>query len=159
MSTSTAIIEDAYRVLGVNSDVSTVDAALVTKGFTIWQSVLADLLKEDIVLEETVSGTTTTIAVPALIGDELNEPLAARNHLVNYLAMFLIQYARVPVAGLTVPPLIYSKQMLENKYKVHIIPNKVMPSLLPRGQGGANSRTNDTFFDGQTIADDVTSSV
>lgn len=161
MSTSTEIIEDAFTELGVNSTVSTVDAALVTAGFTKWKSILADFIKKEIILAETdpITDITTTIAVPTTIGQELNEPPASRHHLVNYLAMHLLGMARVDPATLKLPPLVYTLNEIEKSWKVHVIPRKTLSSLLPRGQGGNKTRTNDAFFDGQTIKDDVESDI
>ena len=157
MSTAQSIVEDAFTALGSNSEVKTVSTTLVDDGFIIFQGILANLIKNDIILSETVSGTTTTIAVPTAKTDELNEPLAARYHLVNYLAVYLIPTARTPAETLKVPPAPFSLNELASLYQVHVIPNKIMSRLLPRGQGSQTRIGERTFFNGQTIANDTTS--
>lgn len=157
MSTAQAIVEDAYRVLGSNSEVRSVSTALVDKGFTILQSVLADLIKNDIILEETVSDVTTTIAVPTAKTDELSEPLASRNHLVNYLAVFIMPYARTPTETIKIPPAPFSLSQMASIYRVHAIPNKILSRLLPKGQGARTYIHESAFFNGEVIDNDTDS--
>ena len=158
MSTAQEIVQDAYDSIGRGSEILATDQSLLDRGLLELRSLMEGLRKQDIILAETVSGTTTTIALPTVLGDELNEPVAARSHLVNMLAALLAPSARVELASLNVPPYAWCADQLEVMYRVHTIPSKRTSRLAPRGQGSRYGRTSNTFFNGEAIADDVSTS-
>ncbi len=158
MSTAQEILEDAYARIGRGSEILAVDSTLLSDGLNVLISRMEFLRKNEIILEETVSGTTTTIALPTLLSDELDEPAAAREDLVNYLAVYLAPLSRTPIADMKAPPAAFSLGNLRGLYYQPAAPNKVPSKLLPRGQGARNGRGSATFFGGESIADDVTES-
>lgn len=156
MSTAQEIIEGALNSIGVGSELIDVDSSILDESLNHLISCMETLRKRGIILEETVSGTTTTIAVPSALGDELDEPAAARMHLIHYLAMHLVAISRAPSeAALKVPPLKYTEDALWDMYYQDDIPNKVPSKLLPRGQGGDRGLSVDPFFRGEALDNDA----
>ena len=157
MSLASAIIQDAYDAIGRGSEILTTDASLTNRALLDLQSIMEELRKNGVVLEETVSGVTTTIALPTATTDELDEPVAARMHLVNILAVYSATHSRVDLSGQSLPTIPQSEARLDRMYKVHTIPSKVPSSLAPKGQGSRYGRNSATFFDGTALDDDLTS--
>lgn len=158
MSTATALIQDAYDSIGRGSVLISTDTTLLDRALLDLISILEDLRLNEVILSDTVSGTTTTIVTPTALSDELDEPKAARLHLVNMLAVTVASAARANPADMQLlPPLSYSRDALTRLYRAHVIPNKVPSKLLPRGQGSRRDRINGTFFDGEALDNDATS--
>lgn len=156
MSTAQEIIDDALASIGVGSEFVDVDSTITNACLNHLISCMETLRKRGIILEGTVSGTTTTVAVPSALSDELNEPAAARMHLINYLASHLVAFSRAPTeAALKVPPMKYSERQLWTLYYQDDIPNKVPSKLLPRGQGGDTNLNFDPFFRGEALDNDA----
>ena len=57
MSLASAIIQDAYDAIGRGSEILTTDASLTNRALLDLQSIMEELRKNGVVLEETVSGT------------------------------------------------------------------------------------------------------
>lgn len=123
-------------------------------GLSTLQSCMETLREHEIILEQTVDGVTTTIALPTTLDSELNEPMAARMHLVNYLAIHMIPFARS--TNVTAPPASYSMDALARMYRKPTIPNKVPSTLLHRGQGSRRGSYGSEFFNGEALDNDVT---
>jgi len=155
MSTALAIITDSFTALGVNSDLKPVAQELLDDALPILRSTMETLRKNDIILEETVSGVTTTIALPAALANEIDEPVAARMHLIHYLAVNLIPLARVGSDTLKIPTQDTSMGEMSKMYRVHVIPRKTPSTFLPRGQGHRNYRIGGAFFNGEALTDDA----
>ena len=157
MSLASEIIQDAYDSIGRGSSILSTDATLTSNGLQVLISVLEELRINNIILEETVSGTTTTIATPTAASDELNEPLAARLNLVNLVAAYLATSARAkPEDMQLLPPASFSREGLSKMYRQHDIPNKIPSKTLPRGQGSRGGRVSGAFFNGEALANDAT---
>lgn len=156
MSTAQHIIERSLRSIGLGTKHQDFKQSLLDDCLPILISCLETLRKRGIILEETVSGTTTTITVPSALSDELDEPAAAYSHLINYVAPHLVALAQAdPQDALRVPPLKYSEDALFDMYYQDDIPNKVPSKLLPRGQGGDRGLSVDPFFRGEALDDDA----
>lgn len=159
MSTAQEIIEDAYASIGRGSEILSIDSTLLSAGLNWLITCMETLRKNDIILEETVSDVTTTIAVPSSLSDELDEPAAARGHLVNYLAVHLASISRVNPADITtLPSARYSMEQLGLMYREHSIPNKEMSTLMPRGQGHKGYRSQGVYFNGEALDNDASES-
>lgn len=156
MSLASEIIADAADAVGLGSELLATDATITARALLSLRSLMETLRKNEIILEETVGATTTTIALPTLASDELDEPTAAREHLVNLLAVYMIPYGRVPLDTLKLPTAPQSINLLAKMYRQHTIPTKVPSTLLPRGQGGNRDRVSSTFFNGNALDNDAT---
>jgi hypothetical protein len=154
MSTAQDIIQDAYDSIGRGSELLDTDSSLLDKGLKYLRSRMEFLRKKGVILEETVSSVTTTIALPDALTDELDEPVAATVDLTNYLAVYIAAQSRIDISSFAVPPASFSFRNLASLYRVHTIPNKVPSKFLPMGQG---SDRLSTFFSGQALDDDATS--
>lgn len=156
MSTAQEIITDALASIGVGSELIDTDSTILDACLNHLISCLETLRKRGVILEETVSGTTTTIAVPSALSDELNEPAASRMHLVNYVAPHLVAISRAPSeAAFKVPPIPYSFDALWDMYYQDDIPSIIPSKLLPRGQGGDTTLNFDPFFRGEALDKDA----
>lgn len=157
MSTAITIIKRAYNHIGAHSEVMPIPASLLVDALPYLVSSMETLRKNDIVLEETVSGTTTTIAVPTTLTSELSEPSASTMHLIKYLAPELAEIARVE----TTPKVFAGKREAYNDlarmYRQITTENIVPSALLPRGQGATRGVLRSPFFDGNAIDDDASS--
>lgn len=159
MSTAQEVIQSAFNKIGRGSEILTTDQSLLDEGLLELKSIMEELRKNEIILAETVNGVTTTIALPTLLADELDEPVASRQHLVNILAVNAMSLSRAkPDKVFAVPPVSYSLGRLEKLYSVHTVPDKVPSRLLPRGQGARYGQTQGAFFRGEAIDPDVTES-
>ena len=158
MSLASEIIQDAFDSIGRGSSILPTDATLTARGLLTLISILEELRINSIILAETVDGTTTTVATPTVASSELNEPKASRLHLVNFLAIHLAAAARAkPEDMQLLPPASYSREALTRMYRVHVTPNKVPSKTLPLGQGASRGRGQSTFFNGQALDNDSTS--
>lgn len=155
MSLASEIIQDAYDSIGRGSELLTTDTSLTDKGLRYLRSRMEFLRKNDIILEETVSGVTTTIALPTLLTDELDEPAACTIDLINYLAVYIAAQSRLDAKDFMIPTAQFSFDNMARLYRVHTIPNKIPSKLMPRGQGGRRGQISGTFFNGQALADDA----
>lgn len=157
MSTAQEIIEDAYKRIGRGSELFDTDSTFLDDGLNVLRTVMETLRKQDIILEETVSDVTTTIALPSALTDELSEPVAARDHLVNYLAVSLIPTARYEInaAGVPIPSLTQTRYELSKMYLQHTPPTKTPSTLLPRGQGSRYGYNESAFFEGEALDRDA----
>jgi hypothetical protein len=153
MSTALEIIQDAYDSIGRGSEILATDATLLTKGLRYLRSRMEFLRKKGVILEETVSGVTTTIALPTLSSDELDEPVACTIDLINYLAVYIAAQARIDISSYAIPNESFSFNNMASLYRVHTIPSKVPSTFLPMGQG--TDRLS-TFFTGQALDKDDT---
>lgn len=155
MSTAAEIIQDAYDSIGRGSEFQTTDDSLTNKGLRYLRSRLEYLRKNDIILEETENDVTTTVALPTLLTDELNEPVAATVDLTNYLAAYIAAQSRVNPADITIPSAQFSFDNMAILYRKHEIPSIIPSRLLPMGQGSRRYRLGNTFFNGQAVDKDA----
>jgi hypothetical protein len=158
MSTAQEIIQDAADNIGRGSEITSTDSSILNRGLVDLRSIMEGLRKDNIILEETVNDVTTTIDLPDALGDELNEPVASRIHLVNMLAIHMATQSRVNLAerGVPIPTVTKSRNELARMYRQYNIPNKHPSRLMPRGQGSKSNRRESTFFNGEELSNDVT---
>ena len=153
MSLASEVVQDAFDAIGRGSEILDTDQSLLDIGLLYLISCMETLRKNYIILEETVGAVTTTIAVPTALTDELDEPAAARMHLVNYLAVYLLAPARVDISTMKVPPAAFSFDQLRNMYYSYVPPAIIPSRLLPRGQGAG--RSQGAFFQGEELDGDA----
>ena len=140
MSTGTAIIEDALKLLGVNSVLSPAAPENITDGMNVLNSMLEDWLSKGIHIG------FTPLEVP---GDELNEPQDATNAIKSNLAIEMSPY--FDNGGNIVSPALAGRakrQMADIKilYEVFHIPPKVISSTTPLGAGNRRGVNNLQYF-------------
>lgn len=155
MSLASEIIQDAYDSIGRGSELLDTDTSLTNKGLRYLRSRMEFLRKNDIILEETVADVTTTIELPTLLTDELNEPAACTIDLINYLAVYIAAQSRTNIQDLMLPTAQFSYDNMARLYRVHTIPNKIPSKLLPLGQGSRRDQIAGTFFNGQALDNDA----
>lgn len=144
MSSGTEIVKSALRLIGAHSIAAPADPESIVIGKDTLNSMLQGWLSTGINMG------TTPLEVP---GDELNEPIDARNGITYNLAVLL--YSNYGSAGKPISPLVLlnaasEKRFIKSAYQVHAIPKKVVSSTLPRGQG------NSVFWDGAYFAEGET---
>ncbi len=129
MSTGTKIILRALQAIGAHSVVSPASPASIELGMENLNSMLELWLDQDIQIG------FTPLQAP---GDELNEPLSARNIIIFNLAVTLAPNFDNGVAIVT-PKLKAAADKgyndLARLYKKISVPLKIPSSTLPKGQG------------------------
>ncbi|WP_347851978.1 hypothetical protein [Planktomarina sp.] len=155
MSTAVTIIKRALNHIGAHSDIMPAPTSVLAASLDYLVTAQETLRKNEIILEETVSEVTTTIAVPTALTTELNEPVAATTHLIRYLAPDLCDLARVEAT----PKIMLGKQSAYNAlarmYRQATITNIAPSKLLPKGQGSTRGVNRHPFFNGNALADDT----
>lgn len=137
MTTGTKIIERALTHIGVNSPLKSVNPESVTQGMDTLNSLIASWQDEGIEMG----------AVPLKTpGQELSEPLGARNGIEFNLAV--IMAPDFPSA--TISPFVLRQASIgfndiKINWQILTIPKKKTRGTLPMGQG--NRRRERNFFD------------
>ena len=153
MTTATKLIERSLSSIGANSPVNPVDPSIIEACLPVLVAELAYLAKKEIVLAETVSDVTTTIAIPTTLASELDEPQGAYQMLIDRLLPKFAPLCRIPV---TIEMQAGAQKAIHNLYNgwgVSTIPDKIPSRLLPLGEGNTGSGKA-RFFSGQTLDDD-----
>lgn len=129
MSSGTDIIQEALGEIGAHSIAAVADPDSIVKGMNVLNSMLQLWLSKGIDLG------IVPLDAP---GDELSEPLDARTGIVENLAILLapkFDNGKVVVSQTLKDNARLSKVEIKNLYQVLTIPDKVVSSTLPRGQG------------------------
>jgi len=140
MSTGTVIIERALQLIGANSVVAPATPDSIVLGMENLNSMLEMWLSDNIELGY------TPLEAP---GDELNEPIDSRNGIISNLSLFIAP-AFDNGKQIVSPSLTRSANRDFNKikalYQRLTIPDKVVSSTLPVGQGNQRGFRQRAFF-------------
>ena len=140
MSTGTAIITDALKLIGVNSVVTPPAPENIIDGMNTLNSMLETWRSLDIIIG------TTPLGVP---GGELSEPPDTRNAIVSNLAISIAPYFSNGKQIVTpeLKSLATSQyNTISDIYKNNPIPKKVLSSTTPVGSGNRNGVNNLNYW-------------
>lgn len=154
MTTAIDIIHASLEMVGGHSHVMPADPSVMNRSLIRLKTALETLKGRQIILEETVSGVTTTVSTPTNLTSELNEPDGATDHLIKYLSADL-----APIAGVPITPDIRSYKQagfvqLSLLYSQYTIDKKVPSGTLSMGQGNTGIPSRSAFFSGKALAND-----
>ena len=132
MSTGTSIVERALGKIGANSIPAPADPSSIVEGGETLGSMLQSWLSDNIDLG---------IVPLASLGDDLGEPADTTNAIIDNLALLLLpSFPNLPVTPTLVINARVGFDTVKRLYQNLTIPDKVVSSTLPRGQG------NQRFF-------------
>ena len=140
MSTGTAIIKDALKAIGVHSVAVPAAPENINDGMNALNSMLETWLSKNIVIG------FTPLSTP---GDELNEPTDTRDGIVWNLAVNLGPYFDngTTIVSQTLRSLARdSYNDISNLYEVVEIPDIVVSSTTPIGEGNRVGINNGVYF-------------
>lgn len=138
MSSGTSIVENALEEIGAHSIPAPAAPESIVKGEKTLSSMLQSWLSEGIDLG--------IVPLPAP-GDELGEPEDTTNAITYKLALLLLpSFPGLPVTPTLVVNARTEFDTVKRLYQVFTIPDKVVSSTLPRGQG------NQRFFRSRVFA-------
>lgn len=145
MSTGTEIIKDALQKIGAHSVATPANPEAIEAGRKALNSMC------EMWLSEGIRFGFTPLKVP---GDDLNEPADARNGIVFNLAIMLAPDFGKDVSSNLNRMATTTFAKIRNIYEVVTVPDRVVSSTLPKGQGNHESFGSDqTFFrDGETVS-------
>lgn len=148
MSTGTALIQDAARLIGAHSIVAPIDSDSIEVGFVALNNMMALWLSQGIDLQH------VPLEVPA---DEMAEPGDTRNAIIEQLALQLAPYffTGQSVVSADLRALANRDFMfVKNIYQILSIPDKTVTATLPKGEGNSKGVDRQIFFgNGATIND------
>lgn len=133
MSIGTEIIEDALKTLGAHSIVSPPDPEAISVGLRVLNSMM-ELWQS--------RGILVGFVPLKVAGDDLQEPIDARNAIISNLALGLAAYfdnGKNVVSQELQAAANRDFGQIQVLYQRHTIPNKKISSTTPLGQG--NFRT------------------
>lgn len=140
MSSGTSIIQEALQNIDSHSVVDPAIPESITLGMRRLNSWLQLLLSNDIDLG------TTPLKVP---GDELNEPLDARQAIIDNLSILLAPTFESEGRSIVSPTLMRNAKAgliaIETLYLNHTIPDKVISSTTPLGAGNTRGTRRRVF--------------
>jgi hypothetical protein len=148
MSDGTTIIQSALKLIGKHSIVQPADPESVEIGKFTLNSMLQLWLSQNVDM-----GIVPLNAE----GDELGEPLDARQGIINNLAILMapnFDNGDVVVSQTLMANARLSKAEIKRLYRSITIPNKVVSSTLPKGAGNqvqSNYWTDTYFVKGSTL--------
>ena len=134
MSIGTDIIQEALNQIGAHSIVSPADPESIVKAMKVLNSML------QLWLSKSIDMGTTPLKNP---GDELNEPLDGRQVIIYNLAVKtapMFENGKVIVSQDLKRNALSGFDDIRSLYQVITIPDKVVSSTLPRGQGNTRFR-------------------
>lgn len=147
MSSGTKIIENALKLIGAHSIAQPADSKSISIGRDMLNSMLQLWLSQNIVLGH------TPLDAP---GDPLNEPADATNAIEQNLAIEmapLFDNGKVNVSKKLEDNARRNFQLVKTIYQKVTVPNKVVSSTTPRGEGNRRYLNDSAFFDkGETIS-------
>jgi hypothetical protein len=164
MSTAQEIIEYSLGSVGKHSPQNPASTDLLNDCLPYLRGLIHELELDSILLRQLNSdGVTydyeiTDEANVTTLAQELNEPPAATQYLAVLLLERIAPLVLIPLDGMILSRVGDAQRALESRYKTYTIPSKRPSKLLPRGQGGKRDRIEQTFWQGEAIANDYTSS-
>lgn len=143
MSTGTEIVEDALRAAKVTSVAVPSEPEDLDTGFERLKSMIQLWLSYGVVLN------TNPIAA---VGEDFDEPLDARNAIVDNLAVSLAHYYSIPISPDLANNALVGLNQVKTLYQEFTIPDLVVSSTLPTGAGNSKGIDAKNFFNkGDTI--------
>ena len=146
MSTGTEIVKEALQLIGAHSVLQPAAPESIDIGLKRLKSMIETWLTKDI----NIGATPLDV-----VGDELNEPLDCRDGVIFNLAVRCgpsFDNGKANVSTTLANLARQQFQFIENNYSVITIPDKVISSTLPLGQGNYENFGEGAFFDeGSTI--------
>lgn len=146
MSTGTIIIQDALKRIGAHSLLSPAPPEAIESGLNALNTMIEEWI--DI-------GIQIGVVPLSVAGDDLNEPPAARLAIVNNLAIAVapeFDSGKVIVSDTLARRARAGYLQTKKMYQSLTIPDKVVSSTLPVGQGNSRAANSRTFFqEGETI--------
>ena len=140
MSTGTEIIEDALGEIGVHSVAAPANPESIELGMRKLNSMCETWLSKDIKIG------FTPLKLP---GDNLNEPADVRNGIVSNLALLLapsFSNGRQVVSPALKSAANVGFRQIQRLYQRLEVPNKIVSSTLPTGQGNKRFHRSRAFF-------------
>ena len=137
MSTGTALCDDALMAANITSSVVPADPTQQDNAFTRLRTMMQLWLSWGIVFD---------IVPTTAIGEDLNEPIDARNAIVDNLAVSVLQFYRLPVTQELLANARLGLYQVKSLYQELTIPNKVVSSTLPKGAGNSKGVDARVFF-------------
>ena len=147
MSIGTEIIQDALKRIGAHSIAQPAAPETILEGMEVLNSMLQLWRSKSIFLE------VVPLKVP---GEELSEPIDARNAIVNNLALELapdFEDGKSVVSPQLKANASAGMIDISRIYRNITIPNKVPSATLPRGVGNDFGIGNRKFFNGSSLSD------
>ena len=141
MSTGTELVKEALQLIGAYSVLQPPAPESIDIGLKGLKSMMEEWLTKDIKIGFTPLD---------VVGDELNEPLDCRNGIVLNLAVLVGPFFDNGKGNVSVNLENRARQkfqFIENNYSVITIPDKVISSTLPLGQGNYENFGEGAFFD------------
>lgn len=146
MTTGTKIIQASLKLIGAHSKAAPADSESVELGMETLNTML------QLWLSQNVDMGIVPLSAP---GDELGEPLDAKQGIINNLAIDLApNFGNAVVSPMLRANARRSKAEVKNLYRNTTIPNKVVSSTMPKGSGNRvnSSMTERSYFSkGETI--------
>jgi len=133
VSSGTFIIQSAYQRIGAHSVAAPANPESIESGMFILNSMINLWLSQNIVMG------TVPLDAP---GDELGEPADATNAIIDNLALMMspdFDNGRNIVSPQLKINATLGKSLIRNLYQQIDIPDKVVSSTLPIGQGARHS--------------------
>lgn len=148
MSTGTALVQDAARLIGAHSINAPIDSDSIVVGVTALNNMMQLWLSQGIDVGH------VPLEVPA---SEMAEPGDTRNAIIEQLALQLAPYF-FNGKGVVSPDLksraAVDFMWVKNLYQDITIPDKTVSATLPKGEGNSKGVDRQIFFgNGATIND------
>lgn len=148
MSTGTALVQDAARLIGAHSILAPLDDDSIVLGVEVLNNMMQLWLSQDIKL------AFVPLEVPA---SNMAEPGDARNAIVEQLALQLAPYFFNGKSVVT-PDLKMRARVdfmwLKNLYQTFDIPNRTVSATLPKGEGNSKGVDRQIFFGNNATIND-----
>lgn len=142
MSTGTFIIKSAYGEIGGDSIINEPTPPEISRGRVALNSMLGGW--QDIGIQLQINELKDA-------GDELGEPVSTTMGIIFNLALFLAGPASVGNIKVVSQPLMdnaaLTYQIIKTVYQEFCIPQKVVSSTTPKGQGNFLGQYSRTFFE------------
>ncbi len=140
MTVATLIIKRALQKIGAASSVSEPDPSSVQTAFDALTGMIEDWNAQSII---------TDAVVPTVPGDDLGEKADTTNAFISNLSILVspdFDNGKQIVSPALMRQAASQFVMIKAKYQTFTIPNKVVSSTLPVGQGNRRWRWDSAFF-------------
>ena len=148
MSTGTALIQDAARLIGAHSVVNPLDPESTEVGFRSLNNMMALWLSQGIDLGHVPLQAS---------GDEMAEPGDTRNAIIEQLALQLAPYFFTGQSVVSQDLRLQANKdfmFVKNIYQKFTIPEKTVSATLPKGEGNTKGVDRQIFFGNKATIND-----